>query len=446
MSEPPRFLVGYGRADITPQESVPLRGYGSTSNRMSNHVLDPLYATCLAFTDAEGATVLIYALDMTAAGSRWPTDIVPAIAQATGIAQEYILCSATHSHSAPDMENDEQPSIPRHLEYMKRQSIQAAQDALADRKPATLFGATAQTAGLNFVRRYILQDGTPAGDNYGHFDQSPIARHESEADHSMQLLKFVREGGDDVIIANFQTHPHRTGGSKKYDVSADIVGIMRMEMEAQTGCRFAYFTGGSGNVNPTSRIKEENCHHTYVEHGKAMAQAALSVSDRYRPLMLGAVRLDRNVLSCPTDHTQDHRAEEARALYRQFATSGNRDTWRAEALRLGYNSIYHAGAIASKCDRPAAIDVVLNCVSIGDAAFCFAPYEMFDTNGMQIKEGSPFPMTMILTCANGSNRGYVPSALGFQNGGYSCDACWFLPGAGERFAEEFIAGLKRLRH
>lgn len=444
MSETTRFLVGYGRADITPQESVPLRGYGSTSNRMSNNVLDPLYATCLAFTDAAGETVLIYTLDMTVAGSPWPTDIVPAIAQATGVAQEYILCSATHTHSAPDMENDEKPSIPRHLEYMKRQCIQAALDALSDRKSAALFGATAQTTGLNFVRRYILQDGTPAGDNYGHFDLSPIARHETEPDRSMQLFKFVREGGEDIIIANFQTHPHRTGGNKKYDVSADIVGIMRTEMEAQTGCRFAYFTGGSGNINPTSRIPEENVCPDYISHGKALAQAALSVADQYRPLALDRVRLDRDTLSCPTDHSQDHRLEDALYIRGNFRTTGDRITWGAEAKRLGFNSVYHAMSVVAKSKRPEAVDVVLNCVSIGDAAFCFAPYEMFDSNGLQIKESSPFPMTMILTCANGSNRGYVPSALGFSNGGYSSDACWFLPGAGERFVEAFLASLNRL--
>ena len=45
--------VGFGRADITPMERVPLAGYGNTSRRISTTVLDPLYATCAAFRSDE---------------------------------------------------------------------------------------------------------------------------------------------------------------------------------------------------------------------------------------------------------------------------------------------------------------------------------------------------------------------------------------------------------
>ena len=78
MSKTACFQVGHGRTDITPQESVPLRGYGSTSNRMSQTVLDPLYATCLALTDASGETALLFGLDLIAPGPQWPERMAPA--------------------------------------------------------------------------------------------------------------------------------------------------------------------------------------------------------------------------------------------------------------------------------------------------------------------------------------------------------------------------------
>ena len=56
--------VGFGRVNITPSYSVPLYGYSNSSGRMSERVLDPLFATCLAFTDGDGETELIYTLDM----------------------------------------------------------------------------------------------------------------------------------------------------------------------------------------------------------------------------------------------------------------------------------------------------------------------------------------------------------------------------------------------
>lgn len=57
------FRLGYACKDITPAESVPLRGDGSTSIRMHTKVLDPLYVTCLAFEDETGDKALIYTMD-----------------------------------------------------------------------------------------------------------------------------------------------------------------------------------------------------------------------------------------------------------------------------------------------------------------------------------------------------------------------------------------------
>ena len=42
---------------------------------------------------------------------------------------------------------------------------------------------------------------------------------------------------------------------------------------------------------------------------------------------------------------------------------------------------------------------------------------MFDTNGIEIREASPFKTTIVITGCGGS-AGYVPSALAVPNGGY----------------------------
>lgn len=435
--------VGYGRTDITPRESVPLRGYGSTSNRMSLQVIDPLAATCLAITDEAGETVLLFALDLTGATEYWTDRYAPAISKATGVPCGHIFGSGSHTHSAPDYSNKEKDSIPRYLDLLEEQLVTAAMAAMEDRTPAQIFAASAKTTALSFVRRYILEDGTAAGDNYGHFEESPIRCHESEVDNEMQFVKFVREGKKDILMVNFQTHPHRTGGGKRYDVSADIVGVMRDETEKRLGCNFIYFTGGSGNVNPTSRIPEENLYHDHREHGSAMADVAVSAEGTYRPVPAGAVKVGRRVLVCPVNHTQDHRAKDAEYVSENFKKTGDRPTWTAEAKRLGFNSVYHATALVRNSRGPAEKEMVLNAVGIGDLAFVNVPYEMFDTNGKQIKEASPFPVTYVLTC--GAGAGYIPSALGFKNGGYSVDNCWFLPGVGEQFADALVDCLKELR-
>ena len=193
--------IGYGRADITPRESVPLRGYGSTSNRMSQRVLDPLMATCLAVTDEHGESVLLFALDLTGASEYWVPRFAPAISKATGVPCFRIFGSGSHTHSAPDYSNKEKDSIPRYLDLLEERLVAAAMAAMADRTPVQIFAARAETTALNFVRRYILEDGTPAGDNYGNFSDAPITEHESEVDNQLQLIKFSREEGKDIIMA-----------------------------------------------------------------------------------------------------------------------------------------------------------------------------------------------------------------------------------------------------
>lgn len=437
--------VGFGRADITPQESVPLGGYGNSSHRMSDNVLNPLAATCIAFTDAAGTTALVFTLDLTSATEYFANRFQPAVSKATGVPMDHIFASGTHNHSSPDLGNTEQPSIPRYLDLLERQLVAAAKDAMADRKSAKMFITSTATKGMNFVRRYILQDGTPAGDNYGHFDQSPIARHETEVDNTMQFVKFVREGAPDVILVNFQTHPHRTGGGgQRKDVSSDIVGVMRREFEASTGCLMAYFTGASGNVNPRSRIPEENPYNDHEDHGKAMAELAVSILGSFVPVETGDVKVVWNTLEREVNHTLDYRVPEARYIRDNFKATGDRPTWTIEAKKLGFNSVYHAGAVIRHSEGPKTMDIPLGSLSIGDVAFAVAPYEMFDTNGMEIKKASPFKMTFILTCATGKSRSYIPSALGFKNGGYSTDNCWFMPGTGEVCAQALVDELKTL--
>ena len=171
--------LGYARIDITPTESVPLRGYGNSSIRMHTNVLDPLFATCLAFEDESGSKALIYTLDLCSLVPIYPTHIRDELCAATGVSADRILASCTHNHSSPDMANTEQESVPRYVEFLKNQMIAAAKEAMADMKPATAQIGRIHVQGLNHVRRYVLQDGTYCGDNYGHPKESPFSHHES---------------------------------------------------------------------------------------------------------------------------------------------------------------------------------------------------------------------------------------------------------------------------
>jgi len=440
-SQESSFQVGYGKADITPKTSVPLRGYGKTSQRMSKNILSPLLTTCCAITDADGNTILIYGIDL--CSSNTASTMRGQISSVTGVPVENICISASHTHSAPDTESHNLPGIPGYLELLEQGLIQAATDALADRKPAEMFGAAVETKGLNFVRRYVLNDGTYGGDNYGDFS-SGIRCHETDVDNTMQLIKFTREGDNDIIIANFQTHPHRTGGSKKYDVSADIVGEFRRKLERGLDCEVVYFTGGSGNVNPTSRITSENRYSDWIAHGQAMAQAAKKAV--YTPMSTGKVQVSSFDFVANINHTQDSYADICKDLYSKWT---NNTITTAQLIAEGknqgiiLNSPYHANAIANRAALPESSTFTVSTFSFGDAGFVVAPYEMFDSTGMEIKAASPFEMTIIATCANGGN-GYFPTLLAFDHGGYSVDTTKYVRGTAESLRDQFISMLEEL--
>ena len=441
-----KMNVGYARADITPKESVPLAGYGNTSGRMSKTVLDPLYATCVAFADENGTRALVFTLDLINAGKTTTTHIRPAISRATGIPVSHIQVSGTHTHAGPDTTDEKKDSTGRYLQYLEEQMVQAARDALSDLKPAQLALTRVSTQNMNFVRHYRMADGTYTSPNFGKQDQ-PIVAHESDADPVMQLAKITREGGKDVVLCNFGVHQTDTGGQKKYDVSADIAGAMRAEFEAESGCCFAYFTAACGNVNPTSKIEEENVvpMRDHVAHGTALANYALDAADTYVPAEFGPVRAVSSTREYAVNHATDPLAAQGKKVWDLFVETNDRELANKLARECGFSSVYHAIAVVRRKDMPASAAVPIHALSVGDLAFVLAPYEMFDTNGMQIKASSPFEMTMVLTLANQASVGYLPARMSFEHGSYAADTCRFSPGIGEALAEEFIELLKQIK-
>lgn len=435
--------IGFGRTDITPLEPVPLAGYGNAKDRISQQIDYRLFGTCLAFADGKNEPVLVYHTDLCGPPYvLFKTWLLPPIAEATGVSADRILVSCTHNHSGPALDeaiDDER--IRRYQPLLIEKMTEAAKLALADLASATLETGSVQTKGLNHVRRYVLEDGTFAGDNYGDFKRSPIAGHESEADRQLQLIKVKREGKRDIILANFQMHPHRNGGSKRYVMSADIVGAFREEIE-KDGVLFAYFTGGSGNVNGHSRIEEENITKDFVAHGKALADYARQVE--YTAVKTGEVKFRKIEVTVPVNHSKDHLVPICRQIQKQWYTTFKHADYRPISEPHGISNIHHAEAIIFKSEMSQTLQLPTWALSIGDVAFVAVPYEMFDTNGKQIKEGSPFPRTFVLTCTN-ERFAYIPSALGFKNGGYSADLCRFAPGTGEIIAESFINNLKEMR-
>lgn len=442
------FQVGHGRADINPTElDMPLAGYGNAESRLSKE-LDPnapLTVTTVAITDEAGQTVLIISADLIRPAEDLTATLLPAISAATGVPEGNIFMTFTHTHSAPETKSTSDPTIIRYRAMLPDRFAQSANLAMADRAPATMetgdFEVTDPTTGkpLNFTRHYYYYKKVNAGEGqYGYnpttkqweegygnkdyikhycgdnFGTKPSAAdrtsdkyfHVTEADHTMHLVKFVRDGKD-IVMANWRVHPHFTGGSSKYTVSADIIGTTQAYFEKNTDCHFIYLQGAAGNINEVSSIIDEN--HRYdkkhVEYGRALATSIINQMDQcLRPVdKIGLWQIDNYSYTAhadiPTEEEYNH-AVNARSIYNAWladnpnATSAQK---KAKCEELGYLTWFHFNNVISRHSMDKTTQMPLNTFALGeDLAFFTAPGELWDTVSMEVEAASPFAMTLCI--------------------------------------------------
>ncbi len=442
------FSMGYSRVNITPDYSVPLGGYGNTSERMSNGFYSYLFATCVVFSDESGNTVMIFQNDLSGCNKGVMDPIKEEISKETGIPVGNIMVAGTHTHSAPDMGNTAESSIMTYRQDVKKWMIQAAKEAMADRAEVTKLttGRIQLPANtLNFIRHYVTEAGTVKGDNFGDLDTSTIVAHVRDADADMQVIRFERKDTKAVSMINWQTHPHRGGGSKNLNMTADLVGAFRDKYEKNTGDLFVYYTGASGNINPSSRISDENVTSDFKEQGEALADYAIQCfNENMTESSLGKVQMMPYTFSGEVNHTEDYKVGYAQTVNLEWTTNNNFTAAVKLANQYGINSPYHAAGIISKAQLGKTYDVEMYAFCIGDAVgFVTAPYEMYSEQGEYIKEYSPFEHTVVITCCN-NGIGYIPSVEGYDNNSYGANTGKFVSGTGELLAEQYVAMLKEL--
>ena len=208
-------------------------------------------------------------------------------------------------------------------------------------------------------------------------------------------------------------------------------------MESTLDCHFAYFTGASGNINPTSRIESENVTANYIEQGHALADYALAAFDSFKEIPPTSVQITNVVYKGRVDHTYSAWGEIAVEAIDHYMAYGEIEFYKQFFQGSGIRNVYQLNAVASRSKLPKEADITLYAISLGDLAFVTVPFEMFDTNGMEIKNGSPFSMTFVLSCAN-DNLSYLPSEIAFKHGGYAVDVTLFERGTAEELVERYL--------
>lgn len=437
--------IGYARESIMPEGQVNMSGSGNQAHRISTGFLDILYATCLAISE-NGNTILLYSTDTLTAKSGWTRQARLLISGATGVPQENIHIGGTHTHSGPAVGGNEPLVLEWQPIYMNA-LLKAAQNALADQAPATLYGAKVQTEQMNFVRHYKMEDGSYAGSNFGDFSKT-IVGHATEGDEEMTLIKMDREGDKkDIMLMNFQAHPCYATASNNTELSSDYIGAARDAFEKATGMQFIYFLGATGDQNTNSRIvSEEGAHNSdRVAYGTKLAQYAIdALPTMTTPIQGSGVKTTQKKLQYNSNKYGQDRLVDARKVTELFDQTGDTSASNKLAKSMGFQSVYECRGIVGCSSRPAISQMTIDACSFGGVGFVAASYEMFSKSGMYIKDNSPYEFTVISTVTNGYNN-YIPSIEAYTYGCYESYTAVYEAGTAEKAAETFVEMLKEVQ-
>jgi len=442
--DPTGFSAGFARVEINPRSSVGMAGYGNTEFRRSTRSEGDLTVSCTAVSDGEN-TALLFSVDVIGLSEKNCENIYKQVEKELGIKSEYVVINATHCHSAPDVASTSDDSIANYLRIFYPAVLQAAKDAVADLDRCEMKIGRASTTQLNYVRRCFKADGSFIADCVINLSKAPVVRHETDADTQMQLLMFDRANGKDILLMNWQCHVTAASGREKTVLSPDFVGALRKKVEKEANVHFAYHQGAAGNIEPNSYIESEPDNRDYNNHGAKIAEVALEALDHMETVPSGKVRAVKKTVTCAHDlDVSAYDLSQAQQIT-DLKNANKFDQAKTLCIEYGYNSPYHASAVVARSKRTETkTEMEISALSIGDIGFAVAPYEMFDTNGMQIKEKSPCKMTFV--CAYSCGRyGYIPSSIAWEVGGYEVDTCKFVKGTGEMLVDEFTGLLTQLQ-
>lgn len=425
---PEGLQIGYAKVDITPDFDVGLNGYGNAATRRAEGLMTYVYITCIAATEGD-ETILLYTIDSISCDHEIAEFLRGSVSATTGVAKDKIFIGATHDHSAPNQWEAEYKSL------LGAAAITSAKKALEDRSPATIQAAMPTIEGMNFVRHYKMQDGSYAGSNFGDYSIG-IVDHVAEPDKQMVLVKFDRaDDKKDVLLVNWQAHPDHSTSLGFNMIAADFVGPMRDELEKLSGMQVAYFTGASGNLNPMSKITEENHGLDWKNYGIKLGQLANAALPELKAVEGTGIATTGEMFQVNVDHSWDHMLTQAQEVQNLRTSTGSvGGTTKELALSYGFSSAYQAGAIISRAGMGQTIDLELNAFRIGGIGFATTTNEMFCQTGQFIKENDPFEVTFIIS----GNSTYLPVEEAYDYRSYEADTSLYAKGSAEKIGDELV--------
>lgn len=434
--------VGFSRIDITPPLGLNLAGY--YHHRPADNILDPLYATAVAFDDGEKRAVIL-SVDNAGINQDILGKIRDSIAEACNTVREAVYIACTHTHLGPQVfeGKNKYGDPPEYLGFISKKAVDAARIAMADLAPSTLSYTRGEAKDVSFLRRYRMKDGS-ARTNPG-FLNPDVVGFIGEVDEQSQLLVIKREGKPEIGIVNFQVHPDVIGGC---GISADYPKFVRDTYEKliDNSCCM-YINGAQGDSNHVDiRLGEDKCRVGYDRARYMGRKIAMSVVANYElreEIKDTKISFANKVVSVKYNKGTSEEVEWAKELMAEYEKYGDPNKIPGIAERVAGGTPVQLVARASRIARLSELsdekELIISALAVGDVVFGGFPGEPFTEMGRIVKNNSKFTLTIPSCCTNGY-EGYYPMMEAYDEAGYEANSARYERGTAEKLADE-LTGL-----
>ena len=416
--------AGFARIDVTPPLGSDLSGY--FHRRAAKGVRDNLYLNAVAIGNGN-ETLVLMAIDYIGIKLDHNIKIRKLISQRTGVPDDHIMIAALHQHTSPCIADPETRLTALRdeafVDVLYRKFADAAVMAIDDMKDAVMSTASLEVPEpIAFVRRYFTTDGDVQTNP--NTDTCTLSHRCAEADNTMRLVRFSREGANDIAIINFSTHPDVVGGEY---ISADWPGFTRRYVEEDiSGVSTLFFTGCQGDSNhydffkPKSERLKGGDRYTHAKYmGRTVADAVCAVWDKTNASQGDGIFARNTVLYNKTNTEGADEYDKYKAW--QEDNAAGRLSYKPHITELAY-----ASRIVRLRTAPVFHPVPLTIMGVGDVAFVGFGGEAFTAYGAAMRALAPEKFVVCAVCANGY-EGYFPTEEAFAQGGYEAKSSLFTP-------------------
>ncbi|HID75959.1 MAG TPA: hypothetical protein EYP56_08180 [Planctomycetaceae bacterium] len=421
------LLAGAAASNITPPLDEPI--VGSWRSLRAKHVHDELHARCLVLDNGQTRLALVVVDNLGVAREVFDA-ARRIIEEKTGIEPTHVMMAATHTHSSISARGRNRLVVEEELSdyqaFLVRRIADGVRRAVNNLRPARIGWGSAEEPTQVFNRRYFMKPGVPVPNPFGGEDRvmmnpgrgNPnILKAAGPTDPEVAFLSVQSaEGRPVALVANYSLH--YVGPAAGGVISADYFGVfadrIQQLLEADrldppfVGMMSNGTSADINNINwlkkPTRRwgpyekmryVGDRVARAVYEAHQGVAFRGTVPLGAAWQELTLkvrkptpAQVAYARRILAKPEDAPKYHRRERVYAK---------------RTLQL--------------LDSPDEVSVPLQAFRIGDVGICAIPFEVFVEIGLGVKERSPFPMSFIISHANGT-YGYLPTVAQHELGGY----------------------------